>query len=60
MLDLNKPDDARKYILAWAASQNDMNPPPAVIEEGTDEEVKYVARQLFLHADERPPLGGSH
>lgn len=59
-LDLNKPEDARTYIQAWVdhGDFRFQSPGgPKLLEEGTDEDLLRVAKQLFLYADERPVSG---
>lgn len=59
-LDLNDPDDAKEYVLAWVdeGGLKYKNPPDMVY--APPEEFLRVAKQLFLYCDTRQAHGGQH
>jgi hypothetical protein len=59
MLDLNRPDDARRYIQSWVELDIAMGSPygPVSLHDGTDADFLRIAKQLFLYCDPRTPLG---
>lgn len=59
-LDLNKPQDAKKYLITWVEAgwlDLERNGCPSIIDDGTDEELTKIAKQLFLYCDPRPSPG---
>lgn len=58
--DLNKPEDARAYVLLWVDQDALQYGAPIEMLNGTDEDFIRVAKQLFLYADKRNTVGDGH
>jgi hypothetical protein len=63
-LDLNRPLDARAYILSWTEEGPSDEPYPAWLDSGDMQMLLLVAKQIFLYHDlyhdPMPALGGLH
>lgn len=61
MLNLNNPKDAREDVLIWMNERPVAEDDPIEILDYTDDDCLMIAKQLFLYADRRKPLGfGPH
>lgn len=59
-LDLNNPEHAKIYVLAWV-DQDDLNyERPTDLLNSTGEDYLRVAKQLFMYVDPRKALGDGH
>jgi hypothetical protein len=60
MLDLNKAEDARRYVIAYVNQREAGKVAPQKLMNLTDEDILRMAKQLFLYCDPRKAAGFEH
>ena len=57
-LDLNRPADAKAYVLGWVDDGGVRYEAPLDLLKAPDEDFLRIAKQLFMYVDPRPAPGG--